>query len=392
MATPTGGRTNGFAGFETKLIHAGEYEPRFGGAVSMPIFQSSTFEQPEPVDYHDIPYLRLSNTPNHRVLGWKLAALENAEAGLVAASGMAAISTTLLTVLSHGDHVLAQHRLYGGTFSLITKQLPRYGIEFDLVDGTDPADWERKLKPNTKALYVETIANPLIDVPELEAAVAFAREHGLVSLIDNTVASPANFRAAEFGFDISLHSATKFLNGHTDLVAGAVIGRADLVEEIRHSLNHLGGCLDVHACFLLHRGLKTLAVRMAHQNRSAQRLAEFLEGHAAVARVNYPGLKSHPSYDRAARWLAGCSGLMSFEVAGGVEHAERVIEHLRIPIQAVSLGGLETLVTRPTAHSHAGLAPAERDRMGLSDSLIRMSVGLETTDDLIEDLDRALTA
>jgi cystathionine beta-lyase/cystathionine gamma-synthase len=376
----------------TKLIHAGELKPRIAGAVTMPVFQSSTFEYGDETDYHEIKYLRLNNTPNHVVLGDKLAVLEDAESGLVTASGMAAISASLLTVLSQGDHLLAQYGVYGGTHTLITESLPRFGIEHDFVDGANPADWERKVKPNTKAIYVETIANPLLNVPELNALVEFAKAHKLITLIDNTVASPVNFRPAELGIDVSLHSGTKYLNGHNDLVAGAVIGRADLVEEIRRNLNHFGGCLDPHTCFLLHRGMKTLAVRMRHHNESALAIAEFLDKHDAVDRVHYPGLCEHPSHERAQRLMDGFSGLVSFEVHGDAAGTVAFLKRLEIPILAVSLGGVDSLISRPAAHSHAGLTPAEREEIGIKDTLVRLSVGLEATEDLMADLDRALAA
>ncbi|GAH81583.1 unnamed protein product, partial [marine sediment metagenome] len=212
----------------------------------------------------------------------------NGEAALVTASGMAVISTTLLTLLSSGDHMLAQDCLYGGTHDLITKDLPTLGISYDFIDADNPDSWEHQLQPNTKAIYVETMTNPLLQVGDLKAVVEFANAHGLVSVIDNTFASPVNFRPPEWGFDLSLHSCTKYLNGHSDIVAGAVIGCTDLIEKITHKLNHLGGSLDPHACFLLHRGVKTLAVRVKYQNESTIKIARFLEEHPAVKKVNYP--------------------------------------------------------------------------------------------------------
>ncbi len=379
-----------FKQVDTKLIHAGEPDPLIEGAVCMPIFQSANFAYQGEESYHDLKYIRLNNTPNHRVLHDKFAAIESAEAALVTGSGMAAISTSLLTVLSAGDHVLAQTCLYGGTYSFITADLPKFGIEFDLVDPNDPSEWERKRKPNTKAIYVETIANPLLDVPNFEAITEFAKQHNLVSLIDNTVASPFNFRPPEWGFDLSLHSCTKYLNGHSDIVAGAVVGGAELVREVTHRLNHLGGSLDPHACFLLHRGMKTLAVRMRHHNESGQAIAEYLESHPQVVEVSYPGLANHPSHQNANRYLDGCSGLVSFRVRGGVEGAERLIERMRLPVHTGSLGGVETFISRPAGVSHAGLSSEERARAGIGDDLIRMSVGLEATSDLIDDIQQAL--
>jgi len=379
-----------FKSLATKLIHAGEPEPRINGAVSMPIFQSAMFEYAGETSYHDLKYIRLNNTPNHLALHQKLAALENAEEALVAASGMAAISTALLTVLSAGDHLLAQNTLYGGTHDLLTKDFATFGLSYDFIDADDPDSWKSKLRPNTKAIYVEAMTNPLLQVADLKAVPQFAKAHDLVSLIDNTFASPINFRPAEWGFDLSLHSCTKYLNGHSDLVAGAVIGHADLIEKIRHKLNHLGGSLDPHACFLLHRGMKTLAVRMRQHNESALKIARFLEQHPAIAKVNYPGLESHPRHQRARELFDGCSGMSSFEMKGGLHAAKRFMKSTTLPIIAPSLGGIETLLTRPAITSHAGMSPQDRLRVGITDGLIRMSVGIEATEDIIEDFERAL--
>ncbi len=375
---------------QTKLIHAGEIRPGVMGAVSLPVFQTAMYEYEPTVEYHDIKYIRLNNTPNHAVLHRKLAALENAESALVAASGMAAITTALLAVLSTGDHLLAQDNLYGGTHDFLTGTLGDFGIGHGFFDPERPETWEAGLKPGTKAVYVETISNPLMKVPDLEAVAAFAREHGLVSIVDNTFATPLNFRPAELGFDLSLHSCTKYLNGHSDIVGGAVIGRKDLVKKVLHKLDLLGGSMDPHACFLLHRGLKTLALRVAHQNASALALARFLEAHTSVARVNYPGLEGHPGHGRAARLFDGFGGMLSFELEGGVEAAERFFGRVRIPIVAPSLGGIETLITRPATTSHLGMDPEERRRVGIGDGLIRLSVGIEATEDLIADFEQAL--
>ncbi len=379
-----------FKRLETKLIHAGEPAPRINGAVSMPIFQSAMFEYAGETGYHDLKYIRLNNTPNHLALHKKLSALENAEDALVAASGMAAISTALLGVLSAGDHLLAQNTLYGGTHDLLTKDFAAFGLSYDFIDADDPASWKSKLRPNTKAIYVETMTNPLLQVADLKAVPQFAKAQGLVSLIDNTFASPINFRPAEWGFDLSLHSCTKYLNGHSDLVAGAIIGRADLVEKIRYKLNHLGGALDPHACFLLHRGMKTLAVRMKYQNESALQIARFLEKHPAIAVVNYPGLESHPRHQRSRELFDGFSGMLSFEMKGSLEAAQRFMKNTTLPIIAPSLGGIETLLTRPATTSHAGMSPQDRRRVGITDGLVRMSVGIEATEDIIDDFEHAL--
>jgi cystathionine beta-lyase/cystathionine gamma-synthase len=382
------GKTN--RAIDTKLIHAGEPNPLIQGAVSIPIFQSSTFEYAGQESYHDLRYIRLNNTPNHVALHEKLAALENGEAAIVSASGMAAISTTLFALLSAGDHFLAQDCLYGGTHDLITKDLPAYGISSDFICGKDPVVWKELLRPNTKAVYVESITNPLMQVANLKAIVEFAREHRLYSIIDNTFTSPINFRPLEHGFDLSIHSCSKYLNGHSDIVAGAVIGAAELITKITHKLNHLGGTLDPHACFLLHRGIKTLAVRVRQQNASAMEIARFLESRSEVQTVHYPGLASHPQHNRARELFDGFGGMLSFELKGGVELAERFIRNTTIPICAPSLGGVESLITRPVTTSHACLSPEECKQVGISESLIRLSVGLEATTDILSDFDQAL--
>ncbi len=372
---------------DTKLIHAGEPRPGVLGAVSLPVFQSATYEYSgESTDYHDLRYIRLNNTPNHVALHQKLAALENAEDALVFASGMAAISTALLTVLRAGDHVILQNCLYGGTHDFATKDLPDYGIGHGFIDAERPETWEKALKPNTRALYVETISNPMMKVADLKALAAFAKKHGLVSMIDNTFASPVNFRPIEWGFDISLHSATKYLNGHTDIVAGAAIGSKAIIAKIKHKLDHLGGSLDPHACFLLHRGLKTLGVRVRRQNESAGKLAKFLARHRAVKSVNYPGL----GQKNAAKFLDGFGGMLSFELKGGLAAARKFMRRVTLPVVAPSLGGVESLVTRPATTSHAGMTANERQALGITDSLVRVSVGLEDAGDLIADFDQAL--
>jgi cystathionine beta-lyase/cystathionine gamma-synthase len=375
---------------ETKLVHAGEPMPRIAGAVEMPIFQSATYEYGGEGSYHDVRYLRTNNTPSQLALQAKIAALENAPAALVTASGMAAISTTLLTLLSTGDRLLAQSCLYGGTHDLLNRDFATLGLAVDFIDADRRESWQAQLRPTTRAIYVEAMTNPLLQVADLEAVVQFARAHGLISIIDNTFASPVNFRPIEAGFDLSIHSATKYLNGHADIVAGVVSGGAELIERIRHKANHLGGSLDPHAAFLLSRGLKTLALRVRYQNESTLRIARFLEGHRAVECVHYAGLESHPRHARARSLFAGFGGVLSFELEGPASRADEFAARVRIPIVAPSLGGVHTLLTRPATTSHAGLSAEERARLGISDGLLRLSVGIESTEDLLEDLERAL--
>jgi cystathionine beta-lyase/cystathionine gamma-synthase len=377
------------AGLETKLVHAGEARGRAGATV-VPIHQASVWSV-EASGYEGLRYPRYSNLPNHDVLAEKLAALEGAERALVTASGMAAISASLLSVLKAGDHLLALDSLYGGTHAFVTRRLPELGIEHDSLDGDDPASWSAKVRPNTRAIYVETATNPLVAVPDLETVVALARTHGLVSLVDNTFATPLGFRPAEHGFDLSLHSCTKYLNGHSDLVAGAVIGRADLVKKVEATMKLLGGSLDPHACFLLQRGMKTLALRLAAQSANALALAQALEAHPAVAWVRYPGLASHPHHARAARLLDGFGAMLAFEPKGGREAADRFLGRVRVATHAPSLGGVETLVVSPSRSSHAALSAEERAKTGITEGLIRVSVGIETLADLVADFDQALS-
>jgi cystathionine beta-lyase/cystathionine gamma-synthase len=359
------------------------------GSVVTPIFQSATFEYGGE-GHHDVGYIRLSGTLNHRVLAERIAALEGTEAALCTGSGMAAIATTFLALLGSGDHLLVQDCLYGGTSGLLADELSRFGIASSAIDAQAPDSWTRVLTPRTRVIYVETLSNPMMQMADLEGVVEFAREHRLVSVVDNTFATPINFCPASLGFDLVVESATKYLAGHDDLAAGCIAGSAGLVRRIKTTLDHLGGALDPHACFLLERGLKTLPIRVARQNESAQRIAAWLHGHPCVRRVHHPGLPHHAQHARAARLLRGFGGVFSFELMGPVGAADRFLERLEVAASAPSLGGVESLAMRPAAVSHAGLTPEERGRAGITDGLIRFSVGLESTEDLIADLEQAL--
>ena len=305
---------------------------------------------------------------------------------------MAAISAAILAFVGSGEHLLAQTTLYGGTQTFLEQDAPRLGLAhtaIDLADPDRPASWERALRPETRLLLLESISNPLMEVGDLEAAVEFARAHGLVTVIDNTFASPVNFRPRQIGIDLVVHSATKYLNGHSDIVAGCVVGTAAHVDQVRHLLVHLGGSLDPHACFLFERGLKTLVLRVERQNETALRLARFLAGRPEVRKVNYPGLEEDPSHPFAARLFSGFGGMLSF-CLDDAERAERFLESVRIPLHAASLGGVESLVVRPSRSSHLGLEEEDRQRLGITDELVRVSVGIEDADELIEDFGRAL--
>jgi cystathionine beta-lyase/cystathionine gamma-synthase len=378
------------ASFETVAVHAAEPRPAHGGSVVHPIYQGTVFETVPGETYDQIQYIRLNTNPSQEYLHRKLAALEGAEAALATASGMAAISTTLLATLAAGDHVIAAGAFYGGTHHFLTEQAPRLGWKVDFVGPDDRDAWTEALRPETKAFIVETISNPLVRVADLAGIAAFSREHGLTSIIDNTFATPVVFRPHIVGFDLVCHSATKALNGHSDLVAGVVTGSEADIAKVRHVLNLYGGSLDPHAGFLLARGLKTLALRVRQQGATSLALARFLEGHKGIAQVNHPGLESHPDHARAAALFDGYGSVFSFRPAGGVEAAESLLKGLSIPYVAPSLGGVESLVTRPAATSHAGMSPEERAAEGLHDDLVRFSTGIEAADDLIADFARAL--
>lgn len=375
---------------ETLAVHGGEKENSFFGAVNVPIFQSSTYVLDRGVGYHDVKYMRLSNSPNHLQIHQKLSELESSEAAVVTASGMAAISSALMSFLGSGDHLLAQDSLYGGTHDFLREDLSRCGVSYDHVDLEKPDTWEASLKPGTKVFYVESLTNPLLKIGRLDEVVRFCKAKGLISIIDNTFPTPVFFRPAEMGFDLVVHSATKALNGHSDLIAGVVAGRKDLISKVLKKLNHLGGFLDVHAVFLLNRGMKTLFVRVERQTENALALARYLEQHPKVKKVFYPGLENHPHHTRAKEWFSGFGTMLSFELNGGVDEADRFISNLGLFLEAPSLGGVESLITRPVTSSHSGLSPEERKKAGISETLIRMSVGLENVADLKADLDQAL--
>jgi len=374
---------------DTKAVHDGEPEPRIEGAVSLPIFQTATYTHEDP----DAPvrYVRYNNSPNHEALHQKLASLESTAAARVTASGMAAISSTLLSLLDAGDHLVSPQGLYGGTLDLFADLCPRFDIGHSVLPGDDSAGWAEAVTPSTTVLYAESITNPRLEVPDLEAMVAFAEEHDLVAVIDSTFASPVNVRPAEIGFDVVLHSGTKYLAGHSDLAAGVVAGSEDLLDQIGYTLKLLGGTLDPHACFLLQRSLKTLGVRVRQQNETARAVANTLTAHDAIETVHYPGLASHPDHDRAARFFDGFGGMVSFELAEETDVGS-FFDALSLPIRAPSLGGVESLITQPIHTSHAGMDPAEREALGITERFVRLSVGLEGADDLTADLSSALDA
>lgn len=375
---------------ETNLVHGVRGPRQFQGAQVTPIVRSTVFEVDDGVDYHDIRYGRLSTLPNQIEVAQVLAKIEAGEAGLVTSSGMAAITTTLIATLASGGHLLAQAPLYGATQQFVARELPRLGMSSTFIDVRQPEGWPSALTDATRAIYVEAISNPLLEVADHTRIVEFARQHGLITIIDNTFASPINLRPLTLGFDLVVHSATKYLNGHSDVCAGAIVGSVDRVRAIKLWLDILGGSADPEACYLLRRGLKTLSLRVERQNRTALALAEFLASHPRVVRVLYPGLPSHPDHGVAARLFRGFGGMLACELHGGQPAAAAFARRLRVAVHSASLGGPETLVTIPSTTSHAGLGAAEREQLGISDGLVRVSVGLEHLDDLRADFAQAL--
>jgi cystathionine beta-lyase/cystathionine gamma-synthase len=305
---------------------------------------------------------------------------------------MGAISTTIMALLKAGDHIVAQREIYGGTHKFLSQWLPKYVVETTFVDTTDYSQHERAIRPNTRMLYLESPTNPALRVVDLKAASAVAKKHGLITMIDSTFGTPINQRPAEYGIDLIMHSGTKYLSGHTDLICGVIAGPDELIQKILATRTTLGNCMDPHASWMLARGMKTLAVRVARQNDNALRVAQFLEQHAKVRRVHYPFLKSHAQNALARVQMAGGGGMVTFEVDGTGDDARRASEALRLFTLAPSLGGVESLISIPVLTSHLMVPAAERDKMGVNEQMLRLSVGIENADDLIADLEHALEA
>lgn len=376
-------------GTSTRAVHAGSPAPRPGDPVAPPLVSSSTFfNEVEPDG--EVLYGRYSNTEGYRRVAARLAALEGGDAALVCGSGMAAIALAILVHAGSGDHIVASEALYGGTRTLLTSELPRLGIETTFVDFS--GDWRDAIRSRTRALYLELPVNPTLRVPDPRPVARVAREAGLPLLVDATFATPVNFRPVEHGADLVLHSGTKYLGGHSDLVAGVIVGSTHAVETARTRLKSFGPSLDPHALWLLERGVKTLAIRVERQNRTAHRLARWLHDHPAVRAVHYPGLEGHPDHAVAREILDGYGGMLSFVVDGGDPAARAVMGALRLIAVAPSLGGVESLASMPRYTSHAALTADERRAAGIDDGFIRLSVGIEDEPDLRADLDAALDA
>ncbi|HXP39261.1 MAG TPA: aminotransferase class I/II-fold pyridoxal phosphate-dependent enzyme [Candidatus Acidoferrales bacterium] len=379
---------------ETKTVRGATDLDKKNGPLATPIYQTSTFEVTDNDEqlratHTDHFYTRYGN-PTNTVAEKTIAALEGVDAALTFASGMGAITTTLMALLKSGDHIVAQRDIYGGVNKFLSEWLPKMGIETTFVDTTEYDQHARAIRPNTKLLYLESPTNPTLRVVDLKEVAALAKQHKLLCMVDATFGTPINQHPAEFGMDLVMHSGTKYLGGHTDLICGAIAGRHELIERIRETRTTLGNCMDPHAAWMLVRGMKTLAVRVARQNENATRVAEFLSDHAKVRRVHYPFLKSHPQYALAREQMSGGGGMVTFEVEGSGEDARRLSEAMRLFTLAPSLGGVESLVSIPVLTSHLNVPPEERRRMGITEQMIRLSVGIENADDLIADLERAL--
>ena len=380
---------------ETEAVHGGSSLDKRNAPMEEPIYQTSTFQvtdsdQQVRATTTDMFYTRYGN-PTHTAAEKRIAELEGADAALLFASGMNAITTSLMALLKAGDHIVAQRDIYGGVTKFLSSWLPKMGIETTFVDTIDYDQHVRAIRPNTKLLYLESPTNPTLRVIDLRKTAAIARDHGLISAIDGTFGTPINQRPVEYGIDLVLHSGTKYFGGHTDLICGVAAGRKDLIDTIRGTRTTLGGVMDPHAAFMLLRGIKTLAVRVERQNESALRIAEFLSTHPKVRSVNYPFLKGHPQRALAIEQMKGAGGVLSFEVEGTGEDAKRVSEALQLFVLAPSLGGAESLVSIPVLTSHAMISAEHRRQMGVTEQLIRLSVGVEHVDDLIADLDHALS-
>lgn len=375
-------------GFSTKAVHAGIEADPSTGSLMTPIHLTSTYLQEELGKNKGYDYSRVAN-PTRTVLEKNIAALENGAAGLAFASGMAA-EAALFHLLKTGDHVIASQNVYGGTYRLAKHVLEDFGLQFDFVDTTDLAAVKKAVKPNTRMLFIETPTNPTMEITDLRGAAKLAKTHKLVSVVDNTFATPYLQNPLDFGIDVTLHSATKYLNGHSDMLGGLmVLNDPKLIERLRFIQKSVGGILSPFEAWMCLRGIKTLAVRMARHDSNAMEVASFLNTHRKVKKVNYPGLVSHPQHWLAQKQMRGFGGMISFDL-GNLDKAKKLLRSVRLCALAESLGGVETLISHPATMTHASVPPKERQRIGVTDGLVRISVGIEDVEDIIADLKQAL--
>lgn len=385
-------------GYDTKIVHAGNHIDPVTGALSTPIYQTSTFvfdsaEQGAARfagEEKGFIYTRLGN-PTEEQLEDKIAVLEGAEAGLAVASGIAAIAAPIWTLCSAGDHIVSSDTIYGCTFALLSERAKKFGIEVTFVDAKDPENIRKAMKSNTKLVYIETPANPTLDIIDIEAAAKIAHEHGAQLMVDNTFMSPYGQRPLELGADIVIHSATKYINGHGDVIAGLVVGKKEFIDQVRFVgvKDITGGCISPFNAWLIIRGVKTLGVRMDRHCENAMKVARFLEKHPMVENVAYPGLESHPQYELAKKQMKNFGAMICFEVKGGVDAGRQLMNNVELCSLAVSLGDTETLIEHPASMTHSPVPREDRLKAGITDGLVRLSVGLENPEDIIADLDQA---
>lgn len=374
-------------GINTICTHVGEVkDEQFKGAVS-PIYMATSYAF-EDVDVKRYP--RYYNTPNQEALCKKIAALEHTDTALLFGSGMAAISHALMAFLKAGDHIVLQQTLYGGTYNFAVSQFEKYGISYSFTEGWEVSDFEDVIEENTKVIYIETPSNPLLTITDLQGVAGLCKKHGIISMIDNTFASPINQNPYDFGIDIILHSATKYMGGHSDICAGAVAGSQEHVKRIWHSAICFGGSLSDQTVWLLERSLKTMGLRVNAQNDNAMRLARFLSDHKAVDKVYYPGLPSHPGHQLAKEQMHGFGGMVSFELTESID-ASAFLKNLTLIKPSMSLAGIESTMLLPVKTSHSLMSPEDRAKQGIKDGLIRFSVGIEEVEDITADIEQAIS-
>lgn len=370
----------------TQSVHTGSPGDTLYGGTTTPIFPSSAY------DYEGVKtslYPRYFNTPNQRSVSEKLAALENAEEAIIFSSGMAAILTSLFAMIKTGDHVIFQNDLYGGTHHAVAQELPRYGIDLTFVDGSVPENFENAIRKETKVIYIETPSNPTLKITNIKAVADIAKKHGIITIIDNTFASPVNQNPIDLGIDISTHSGTKYIGGHSDICCGAAMASKELIQKIWESAIHFGGSLEAQTCWLVERSLKTIVLRVRQQNQNALTIANYLKTDSRVGKVYYPGLTDHPDHAVAkAQMPGGFGGILSFEVK---KDANEFLGKVQLIKRAISLGGVESTMTLPARTSHVKMSAADRQAIGVTDNLVRFSVGIEEADDLIADIKQALS-
>ncbi|MDB3901501.1 PLP-dependent aspartate aminotransferase family protein [Flavobacteriaceae bacterium] len=372
-------------GVSTKCVHSGELiDDRFKGATS-PLFPSTAYDF---VDVEDDKYPRYFNTPNQKALSKKIADLENCESALLFSSGIAAIYTSLFSFIRSGDHVIFQSSIYGGTLNLVIKEFKKFNIDYSLVDSFSVKEYEKEVKNNTKIIFVESPSNPLLKVIDLKAISNLSKKHNLISIIDNTFSSPINQNPADFGIDIVLHSATKYLGGHSDILAGTLASSEAIINKIIESSINYGGNLSEYTVWLLERSIKTLSLRVNKQNENAIKIAEYLTTVDKVKAVFYPGLKSHPDYELSKKQMRGFGGMLSFELLD-LDTAILFTRKLNLVKSAMSLGGVESTLCSPSLTSHSKISKNEREKLGIFDGLLRFSIGIEDSEDIINDLIQA---